>query len=78
MVVMQKTVYLLQTKSYREKKFDENIGSTREFDILTKRCIIEVKSKKECHLLNQFIAQSLYAKKIINFFWFCTKYVRWL
>ena len=42
-----------------EKLLDENIGKPREFDIITKKCIIEVKSKAvKCE--SQLLAQLRY------------------
>ena len=45
-----------------EKKFDPGIGRPRELDIITKKCIIEVKSgKKPSRALKQFLGQKQYA-----------------
>ncbi len=44
------------------EKFDPLINNTREFDIVTKKCIIEVKSgKKFKNGLKQFLSQQRYA-----------------
>jgi hypothetical protein len=44
-----------------EKLIDANIGRLREFDIITKKCIIEVKSKKASKSEKQLLAQLKYA-----------------
>ena len=44
-----------------ESKFDPFINDNREFDIITKKCIIEVKSGKVQKRLNQFTQQKRYA-----------------
>ena len=44
-----------------ETKFDPFINDNREFDIITKKCIIEVKSGKVQKRLNQFAQQKRYA-----------------
>ena len=44
-----------------ESKFDPFINDYREFDIITKKCIIEVKSGKVQKRLNQFTQQKRYA-----------------
>lgn len=45
-----------------EIRFDPNIGHPREFDILTKKCIIEVKGKAKGSL-SQLRAQQKYAEE---------------
>lgn len=45
-----------------DMRFDENIGREREFDIITKKCIIEVKSKQVRRKLTQLQQQKLYAE----------------
>ena len=45
-----------------EKKFDPFINDIREFDIITQKCIIEVKSKKAKKSLKQFLQQKRYAE----------------
>ena len=45
-----------------ENKFDPFLGQTREFDIITKRCIIEVKSSGKPNGLTQFLGQKSYAE----------------
>lgn len=45
-----------------ENKFDPFIDRPREFDIITKKCIIEVKSKHAKKCLNQFLQQKRYAE----------------
>ena len=46
-----------------EDKFDPCLGSPRELDIVTKKCIIEVKSgHKPRHALKQFLGQKRYAE----------------
>lgn len=45
-----------------ETKFDPFINNTRELDIITKKCIIEVKGEKAKKCLNQFLQQQRYAK----------------
>ena len=48
-----------------ENKFDPHIGQPRELDIITKKCIIEVKSgHKQRHALKQFLGQKRYAESI--------------
>jgi hypothetical protein len=44
-----------------ENKFDPFINNVREFDIITRKCIIEVKSGKVQKRLNQFTQQKRYA-----------------
>ena len=45
-----------------EEKFDPGLGRSRELDIVTKRCIIEVKSgPKPSRALKQFLGQKRYA-----------------
>ena len=44
-----------------EKVYDSNIKRTREFDIITKKCIIEIKSKSVARCLRQFLLQKNYA-----------------
>lgn len=44
-----------------EIRFDPNIGHPREFDILTKKCIIEVKGKQVRRKLTQLLQQKEYA-----------------
>ena len=45
-----------------EEKFDPGLGRPRELDIVTKRCIIEVKSgPKPSRALKQFLGQKRYA-----------------
>ncbi len=44
-----------------EYRLDENIGKPREFDIITKKCIIEVKSEKAAKKEKQLLAQLKYA-----------------
>ena len=44
------------------KKFDCNIGHEREFDIITKNCIIEVKGQQVRRKLTQFLQQKSYAE----------------
>ena len=39
-----------------EEKFDPRLGRPREFDIITKKCIIEVKSGRKPKGLKQFLA----------------------
>ena len=47
-----------------EKRFDPFINSPREFDIITKKCIIEVKSgQRGRKLLKQFLSQKKCAEK---------------
>ena len=43
-------------------KFDPFINDYREFDIITKKCIIEVKGDKVKRCLNQFLKQKRYAE----------------
>ena len=45
-----------------EKIIDENIGKLREFDIIAKKCIIEVKSGDVVKKGGQFLAQLKYTK----------------
>ena len=45
-----------------EKKFDPFINDVREFDIITKKCIIEVKGDKVKRCRNQFLQQKRYAE----------------
>lgn len=46
-----------------EEKFDSALGRPRELDIITKKCIIEVKSgPKPSHALKQFLGQKRYAE----------------
>jgi len=45
-----------------ENKFDPFINNSRELDIITKKCIIEVKSNKVKRCLNQFLQQKRYAE----------------
>ena len=45
-----------------ERIFDPFMGKTRELDIITKRCIIEVKSSGKPNGLTQFLGQKIYAK----------------
>jgi hypothetical protein len=45
-----------------EYKFDPFLGSKREFDIITKKCIIEVKSGEVSRRLKQLKGQMNYAK----------------
>ena len=45
-----------------ENKFDPFINNVREFDIITKKCIIEVKGNKVKRCLNQFLQQKKYAE----------------
>ena len=46
-----------------EEKFDPGLGRPRELDIITKRCIIEVKSgSKPSRALKQFLGQKRYAE----------------
>ena len=47
-----------------DKKFDPFINDNREFDIITNKCIIEVKSKCASKSLKQFLHQTRYAKSI--------------
>ena len=47
-----------------ENKFDPHIGQPRELDIITKKCIIEVKSGKVSHKLFQFQSQKRYADTV--------------
>ena len=47
-----------------ENKFDPFINRPREFDIITEKCIIEVKSNKVKSCLNQFLQQKRYAEYI--------------
>ena len=44
-----------------ENKFDPFINNVREFDIITKKCIIEVKGDKVKRCLKQFFQQKRYA-----------------
>lgn len=44
-----------------EVKFDPGLGRPRELDIVTKRCIIEVKSSGKPNGLTQFLGQKRYA-----------------
>jgi hypothetical protein len=44
-----------------KKKFDPFINDNREFDIITNKCIIEVKSGKVQRCLKQFLQQKRYA-----------------
>ena len=46
-----------------EKIIDPFTGFEREFDIITKRCIIEVKGKQVRHSLTQFLAQKRVAEQ---------------
>ena len=43
-------------------KFDPFINYNREFDIITKKCIIEIKGKKVKKSLKQFLQQKRYAE----------------
>ena len=45
-----------------EEKFDPGLGRPRELDIVTKRCIIEVKSGGKPNGLTQFLGQKSYAE----------------
>lgn len=45
-----------------EKRPDPFLGKLREFDIITKKCIIEVKSGKKPKGLVQFLGQKRYAE----------------
>jgi hypothetical protein len=45
-----------------ENKFDPFINNVREFDIITKKCIIEVKGDKVKRCLKQFLQQKKYAE----------------
>ncbi|MBE5743334.1 MAG: hypothetical protein E7358_01285 [Clostridiales bacterium] len=45
-----------------EKKFDPFINDIREFDIITKKCIIEIKGKNAKKSLKQFLQQKRYAE----------------
>ena len=45
-----------------DMRFDANIGRMREFDIITKKCIFEVKSKQVRRKLTQLQQQKLYAE----------------
>ena len=46
-----------------EEKFDPGLGRSRELDIITQRCIIEVKSGSKPHgALKQFLGQKQYAE----------------
>jgi hypothetical protein len=46
-----------------EEKFDPGLGRSRELDIITKKCIIEVKSgSKPRGALKQFLGQKQYAE----------------
>lgn len=45
-----------------ELKFDPFIKDNRELDIITKKCIIEVKDKQVKRCLKQFLAQKRYAE----------------
>lgn len=45
-----------------ENKFDPFINDNREFDIITQKCIIEVKSDKVKRCLKQFLQQKRYAE----------------
>ena len=45
-----------------EYKFDPFLGHKREFDIITKKCIIEVKSGEVSRRLKQLKGQMNYAK----------------
>ena len=48
-----------------EDKFDPSLGRPRDLDIITKKCIIEVKSgHKQRHALKQFLGQKRYAESI--------------
>ena len=44
-------------------KYDKNINDTREFDIVAKGCIIEVKGDSAKRCLSQFKAQKLYCEQ---------------
>lgn len=46
-----------------EERFDQGLGRPRELDIITKKCIIEVKSgPKPSRALKQFLGQKRYAE----------------
>ena len=45
-----------------EEKFDPSLGRPRELDIVTKKCIIEVKSGRKPKGLTQFLGQKTYAE----------------
>jgi hypothetical protein len=46
-----------------EERFDQGLGRSRELDIITKKCIIEVKSgPKPSRALKQFLGQKRYAE----------------
>ena len=46
-----------------EEKFDSALGRARELDIITRKCIIEVKSgPKPSRALKQFLGQKRYAE----------------
>ena len=47
-----------------ENKFDPHIGQVRELDIVTKKCIIEVKTGKVAHKLFQFQCQKRFADTV--------------
>ena len=47
-----------------ERIFDPFMGKTRELDIITKKCIIEVKSGRKPKGLKQFLAQKKYAESV--------------
>ena len=48
-------------QAVNEEKYDPYINGTRELDIITKKCIIEVKSGKVAHKLFQFQSQKRFA-----------------
>ena len=48
-------------QAVNEEKYDPHINDRRELDIITKKCIIEVKSGKVAHKLFQFQSQKRFA-----------------
>lgn len=61
-------------QAVNETKFDSFLGGPRELDIITKKCIIEVKSGKKPKGLKQFLGQKTYAEsKNKKFFVFAPK-----
>jgi len=62
-----------------KKKFDTFINDNREFDIITNKCIIEVKSGKVQRCLKQFLQQKRYAdSKNKSILFLHQQYLQWL
>ena len=51
-------------QSVNEYKYDPFIKNIREFDIITKKCIIEVKGKQAKNCLTQGLEQKRYARRV--------------